>query len=218
MVALQRKNNVAASSPRDVFINCPFDSEFEPGFRALVFAVAACGFRVRCAKEMDDATETRIDKLYRIIEQSRFGIHDLSRTELDQTNRLPRFNMPLELGLFLGAKRFGDDEQRKKRAIVMDTEQYRFGKFISDLAGMDITPHGGDARTMVECARNWLVTVSQRRRIPPTAQLMDSYDRFMAGLAMIARGAGLNPAALAYPDFERLVLAWMKEERAAGSL
>jgi hypothetical protein len=91
-------------SARDVFINCPFDDDFAPGFRALVFGVIACGYRVRCAREVDDAAETRIEKLYRIIEQSRYGIHDISRTELDEASQLPRFNMPLELGMFLGAK------------------------------------------------------------------------------------------------------------------
>jgi len=39
-----------------------------------------------------------------IIRDSQFGIHDVSRVELDDANRLPRFNMPLELGLFLRAK------------------------------------------------------------------------------------------------------------------
>ena len=88
---------------------------------------------------MDDGTETRIDKLHRIIEQSRFGVHDLSRTQLDHVNGLPRFNMPLELGIFLGAKRFGGEAQKQKRCLILDTEQYRFQKFVSDLAGMDIT-------------------------------------------------------------------------------
>ncbi len=209
---------MAASSPRDVFINCPFDAQFALGFRSLVFAVLSCGFRARCAREMDDASQTRIDKLYLIIEQSRFGIHDLSRTELDRATNLPRFNMPLELGLFLGAKRFGDDTQRKKRALILDTEPFRFQKFISDLAGADPVPHGGDARRMVECTRNWLVTVSQRKTIPPTVPLLDSYDRFMAGLPVIARKAGLNAPTLIYADFERFVLAWVKEERLAGRL
>ena len=82
----------------NVFINCAFDEDFARGFEALVFAVIACGFNVRCAREMSDSSETRIDKLYRIIEQSPFSIHDLSRTQLDPVHRLPRFNMPLELG------------------------------------------------------------------------------------------------------------------------
>jgi hypothetical protein len=209
---------VAASSPRDVFINCPFDDEFEPGFRALVFAVWACGFRVRCAKEMDDAAQTRIDKLYNIIEQSRLGVHDLSRTELDPINRLPRFNMPFELGVFLAAKRYGDEEQKKKRALVLDIDRHRFAKFISDIAGMDITPHNNDPRTMVVCVRNWLLTVTRRKSIPSPALLLASFDRFSAGLPAIADTAGLDAATLLYPDYERLVLGWVRTERDSALL
>jgi hypothetical protein len=201
-----------ASAARDVFINCPFDDDYAPGFRALVFAVLACGFRARCAREMDDGTETRIDKLYRIIEQSRFGVHDLSRTELDKDHGLPRFNMPLELGIFLGAKRFGDGSHKQKRCLIIDTEQYRFQKFISDLAGMDVTPHRGDPRRMVECTRNWLVTASRRRSIPSNAVILDSFDRFAHGLPKIAQEAGLDGTALVFADFERLVLAWVKAD------
>ena len=91
------------------FINCPFDAAYAPIFDALVFAVFGCGFRARSARELDDGSQTRIDKLYGIIEECRHGIHDLSRTELDPIHNLPRFNMPPELGIDLGAKRFGDD-------------------------------------------------------------------------------------------------------------
>lgn len=201
-----------ASSSRDVFINCPFDVDFAPGFRALVFAVIACGFRARCAREMDDGSETRIDKLYGIIEQCRFGLHDLSRTELDKANRLPRFNMPLELGIYLGAKRFGDEAQKQKRCLILDVEQHRFQKFISDIAGMDVTAHSGSPRRMVECTRNWLVMASRRKSIPATGVLLASYDAFEAGLPTIARDAGLDSSTLVYPDYERLVLAWVKAE------
>lgn len=194
----------------NVFINCAFDDEFAPGFEALVFAVIACGFRVRCAREMSDASETRIDKLYRIIEQSPFSIHDLSRTELDAKHKLPRFNMPLELGIFLGAKRFGDEGNRHKRCLILDVEPYRYQKFVSDLAGMDITDHGGDPRRMVGRVRDWLVTVSARRAIPPTLAILENYDAFQVALPGITEDSGLDPNSLAYPDFERLVLSWVK--------
>ena len=49
-------------------------------------------------------------KIYGLIEECRYGIHDLSRTKLDEINALPRFNMPIELGLFLGAMRYGRKE------------------------------------------------------------------------------------------------------------
>jgi len=53
------------------------------------------------------AARRAVDKLYGLIEACRYGIHDLSRTELDKSHQLPRFNMPLELGIFLGARRYG---------------------------------------------------------------------------------------------------------------
>lgn len=214
----RRKVVVSASSPRDVFVNCPFDDQFAPGFRALVFAVFACGFRVRCAREMDDGSETRIDKLCRIIEQSRFGIHDLSRTELDRVSGLPRFNMPLELGIFLGAKRFGDDAQRKKRALILDAEPYRYQAFISDLAGIDPWAHGGEPRQMVRRTRDWLLVVSKRTAIPSPAPLLASYERFNEALLTIADSAGLDPLDVGYFDFECLVVAWLEQERADGLL
>src|SRR5258708_5683890 len=96
-----------------VFINCPFDRAYKPLFNSLVFATIYCGFRARCALEIDDGSQVRIDKIFAAIEECRFGIHDLSRTQLDNGTGLPRFNMPLELGMFLGAKRFGDRLQKR---------------------------------------------------------------------------------------------------------
>lgn len=129
-------------STDDVFINCPFDDDYSVTFNALIFTIYACGFRPRSAREVDDGAQTRIDKLFRIIEQCRYGIHDLSRTEMDAQHHLPRFNMPLELGLFLGAKQYGNEAQQDKRVLILDVEQYRYQRFISDLAGMDIHEHG----------------------------------------------------------------------------
>jgi hypothetical protein len=89
------------TSADDVFINCPFDLDYAATFQALIFTIYACGFRPRSARELDDAGQTRIEKLFNLIHECRYGIHDLSRTDLDATFGLPRFNMPLELGIFL---------------------------------------------------------------------------------------------------------------------
>ena len=113
-------------------------------FQALVFIIYACGFRPRSARELDDGAQARIETLYGLIEECRYGIHDLSRTEPDPISHLPRFNMPLELGIFPGAKRYGAAGQKAKRMLVLDVEQYRYQRFISDLAGMDIHEHRGD--------------------------------------------------------------------------
>ncbi|MEA3060593.1 MAG: hypothetical protein QOJ94_374 [Sphingomonadales bacterium] len=170
----------------------------------------ACGFRPRSARELDDAAQTRIEKIYDLIEECRHGIHDLSRTELDPENRLPRFNMPLELGLFLGAKRYGGKAQKPKRAMILDVEQHRYQKFISDLAGMDIHGHGGDPMRAVLQTRDWLANVS-RRELPSAARIQRVYGAFTDNLPEVASQLEFEPANLPYVDFERIVAQWLVE-------
>jgi hypothetical protein len=128
---------------RDVFINCPFDAEYKPLFEAICFTVSACGFTPRCALEEIDSGDTRIGKISRIIAGCALGIHDISRTESSGATGLPRFNMPFELGLFLGCKFFGGKAQRGKRTLVLDIEPYRYQRFLSDISGQDIEAHRG---------------------------------------------------------------------------
>ena len=101
------------------------------------------GLFARCALEASDSGEARIDKILAIIAKCKFGIHDISRTELSKNTKLPRFNMPLELGLFLGAKTFGPREARAKVCLILDRQKYRYQKFCSDIAGQDIEAHDG---------------------------------------------------------------------------
>lgn len=199
-------------SPDDVFINCPFDRDYSESFRAIVFAILACGFRPRSAREIDDGAQARLDKILDLIRQCRLGIHDLSRTELDADSGLPRFNMPFELGLFLAAKRLGGREQSRKRALILDTEAYRYQRFISDLNGMDVTAHGGDPIAVARAVRNWLANVTRRRLIGDEIVARD-YASFRDRLPQLATDAGLDPQAIPYIDFEFLVTDWLLSAR-----
>jgi len=104
----------------NVFINCPFDEEYKPIFDVIIFTVHDAGFVARCALEISDATQNRFEKIVKIISESKYGIHDISRTELDPLNSLPRFNMPLELGLFLGCRKFGSRKHSTKVCVILD--------------------------------------------------------------------------------------------------
>src|SRR5262245_60589749 len=117
------------ANEKDVFLNCPFDSGYRPVRNGLIFAVHDCEFLVRSALEVEDSGEVRVQKILRIIGESPFAIHDISRVESDPKTKLPRFNMPLELGLFLGAKAFGDATNQRKRCIVLDREPFRYQTF-----------------------------------------------------------------------------------------
>ena len=183
-----------------VFVNCPFDPPFQPIFDAIVFAILRCGFTPRCALETDDASENRFAKIQKIVEECRYGIHDISRTETNGEPPLPRFNMPLELGLFLGAKRYGDDVQKRKRILILDTERYRYQRFVSDLAGQDIHAHQNDPVEAISAVTGWLRTQS-RRAMPGGKRVADEFARFQSELPATLEALDLAPDEATFIDF-----------------
>ena len=196
----------------NVFINCPFDSDYKHLFDAMVFAVHDCGFIARCTLEEEDASEVRIDKIYNIIADCRYGIHDISRTQLDATSGFPRFNMPLELGIFLGAKKFGIEAQKRKKCLILDTEPYRYQQFVSDIAGQDIQAHNNNSREVIMHVRNWLRTASRRETIPSGGIIWERYQEFMEKLPQTAREARLIVEELIFNDYTLLVAQWLESK------
>ena len=177
-----------------------------------MFGVQDCGLVTRCALESDDGGEVRIDKLYRIIESCRLGIHDLSRTTLDRPNRLPRFNMPFELGLFLGAKRYGVGNQKRKSCLILDRDRYRIQVFCSDIAGQDVRAHHNDVAHALVAMRTWLQTaLPEPQHIPTAPALFQRYMAFGRQLPFMCHTRQLTPKALTFLDFRDVVDAWIAE-------
>ena len=195
-----------------VFINCPFDGEYRPIFEALVFAVHDCGFVARCALELEDGSQVRIDKIQQIIGACRLGIHDISRTELDSAWSLPRFNMPLELGLFLGAKRYGTGDQRRKLCLILDREPYRYQKYCSDIAGQDIRSHKGEPQEAVRIVRDWLrnATAGSRVVIPSGSVMVERYEAFQRALPLMCEKLRLERNELLFNDYTTVAAEWLK--------
>jgi len=182
-----------ASPSASVFINCPFDSRYQPLFEAIVFCVSACGFVPRCTLELTDAGEVRIENIYRLIDECHQGIHDISRTEVQgQPYGLPRFNMPLELGIFLGAKRFGK-HSAQKRVLILDREPYRYRRFISDIGGQDIQAHRRSPARAIRHVRDWLQSAPGKTAIPGGRKIWEDYRLFRRELPAIAEEAQLDP-------------------------
>lgn len=193
-----------------VFINCPFDDLYGPILDVLVFTVFDCGFEPRCAMEIDDSAQIRIDKIFSIINECKFSIHDVSRTELDPNTGLPRFNMPLELGMFLGARRFGGKQHREKSCIIMDTERFRYQTYISDISGQDIKAHQNDPRRAVGHVRGWLNDASGRKTIPGGAVIWKRYQSYLAELPDLCADAGLAVDEMTFNDKTNFASEWLK--------
>lgn len=192
-----------------VFLNVPFDTRYRRLSDALIFAVHDCGFIVRSALEIEDSGQARVDKILDIVEQSKFSIHDISRAGIDRNTKLARFNMPLELGFFIGAKRFGSRRDREKRCLVLDRERYRYRNFCSDIAGQDIRAHNDDPRDAIRAVRDWLNSHRSRELIPGGKAIFERYARFRAQLRAQARHAKLDHRELTFGDYTHLVVGWL---------
>jgi hypothetical protein len=194
---------------QNVFINRPFDDAYQPLFRALVFTVYAAGGKPRCALEVSDTSEVRIRRILRIIGECRFGIHDLSRTEVG-ANGLPRFNMPLELGIFLGCKEFGaKNVHQRKSCLVLDRERYRYQQFISDIAGQDPEVHHNDPLELIRRVRDWLRTETRDPAIQGADYYVGRYQALQADLPEICAASRLSPDTLQFPDLTHLITTWL---------
>lgn len=196
---------------RQVFINCPFDDAYAPLFRAIVFTIHAAGGKPRCALEVSDTSEVRLNRILRIIDECRLGVHDLSRTEPDADSGLPRFNMPLELGLFLACKHFGGNRHKRKSCLVLDREQYRYQQFISDIAGQDPQEHHDDVPTVIRRVRNWLRAATADAR-PGAEYFVSLYEAFLVELPQVCSDLHLSPDKLTYPDYAHVVTTWLTSE------
>ena len=69
----------------NVFVNCPFDSDYLSLLGPILFAIIDVGLMPRIALESLDSGRPRFDKIVALVEGSKFGIHDLSRIRAAMT-------------------------------------------------------------------------------------------------------------------------------------
>lgn len=185
-----------------VFINCPFDDDYGEMLRAIAFSVAACGYQPSCALDEADSGRIRFDKLKQLIAMADLAVHDLSRIEVSAETQTPRFNMPFELGLYLGARHFGGHRQKKKRALVLARSRREWAPTISDLAGVDPVFHGGRPDTAMRAVRDFLHAAPDGSMLPGETALVADHRRFLRDLPAIAEAARQTPdEALRYRNF-----------------
>jgi hypothetical protein len=165
----------------DVFINCPFDECYKPIFEAVHFSILSCGYNPRCALDEDDGTDLRFSKLCRIVAECPRSVHDLSRTQLNDLG-LPRFNMPFELGLVMGAKQFGGKKHKSKTALIMVAEPYRMPAYLSDLSGSDPSAHNGRAVDAIDKVRRYLHSRPLGAPLPGTQHIHEVLESFQSAL------------------------------------
>jgi hypothetical protein len=146
-----------------------------------------------------------------------WGIHDLSRVEVDASG-VPRFNMPMELGIHLGARLLGTARHKRKRALILEAKPHRYDAALSDISGQDIEVHANDAAEAIRCVRNWL---SEHRKpkeppLPGAAALLSDYRLFRKQARTVLREQRLDPLdRLPHNDFLFVVSDWIEKRAKA---
>jgi hypothetical protein len=189
-----------AAAP-SVFINCPFDPRYERLFVALISTLTALGLVPRSVLQVHGTTD-RLRRLYGLIRECEVSVHDLSYVRLSTTRpRVPRFNMPFELGLAAAAGLAG----ARHRWFVLERQPYRLQVSLSDVNGYDPYIHRGTPAGMIEAIANVFSKPGE-----PAMRLL--HDQF-AALESVARNLKRrerHSTLFAPRPFRGLVLAGMR--------
>lgn len=163
----------------NVFINCPFDDDYTQLLRPLLFSAVRAGLTVRIASETFDSGVARINRICKLIRESKYSVHDLSRLRASFKGEIHRMNMPFELGLDIGCRVFSRGIQSQKRCLILETEQYEYQKALSDLSNSDIKRHLNKPEEVVRQVRNWFVEV-EVGKLPSATVMWKKFNAFTA--------------------------------------
>ena len=109
--------------------------------------------------------------------------------------------MPFELGIDFGHKSFHPDGD-KKRILVLEKEQFRYQRALSDLSGCDIKQHNGSIPDLIRAVRDWFRETVKIRQAPGPTLIWNRFTDFMYVLHLDCLRKGFSES-----DFGRLSFA-----------
>lgn len=122
-----------------------------------------------------------MEKIVELIQESRYSIHDLSRLQAKSVNEYYRLNMPFELGIDYGLRKFNPN-YNDKRALILGTERYEYMKAISDINGFDIKHHDDSPLKLFECLRAWFSETVKVRDLNSSEKVFTDFIEYNKSL------------------------------------
>lgn len=158
-----------------MFLNVPFDSRYSSLFIALVAGLTGMGRKPRCVLEVESSGPSRLERIFQLIAGCGASFHDLSRVTVSGSQRVPRFNMPFELGLAYSLFR-----SQGHRFFVLEERPFRLQASLSDLNGYDPYVHGSTQAGVLRCVLDCLSG-------PSTTPSLIQLTRLTRSLGLVAR-------------------------------
>lgn len=185
---------------QSVFLNIPYDDQFEELYLAYIVGLTQLDLQINATLAVPN--QGRLDRIVRLIEESDVSIHDLSRIEL--SSGIPRFNIPLELGLALYRSYTTNG---RHRVFVFEKSAYRMLRSTSDINGIDAQIHKGRPKGGMVGLRN---IFHQPRRTTTVPEMLASYRAVKRRLPGLRRNAG-SPSLFEASVFNDLIVAALVE-------
>ena len=182
-----------------IFINCPFDDDYRPLLRALLFAVCFYGLSPKIASEESDMKSDRLRRIIKLMKSAKYSIHDLSRMCSRAEGEYYRMNMPFELGLDYGLC------GQRKSFLIFENNPYKLKIALSDVNGWDVSAHKEEAELIIQEFRKWYVannhTLSALLKSVSSEAIWVKYNEFHVGLEQYKRENRLKDAEISVAEY-----------------
>jgi hypothetical protein len=163
-----------------VFLNIPFDQDYEPLFVALISALVSIGRVPHCVLEIPDQGAGRLPRILALIRRFPVSVHDLSRI-----NQPVRFNMPFELGLAVALYHI----EKSPKFILLESKKFRLIKTLSDVNGYDPGIHRASAKGVISCI---LANLGKPSQNPDAQKVLRVHRRLWKIVPKLKRMYGRN--------------------------
>ena len=198
-----RRHNVASNRRvESVFLNIPYDAGFEDLYLAYIVGLTLLGLQINAALAVPN--QGRLNTIIKLIEASDFSIHDLSRIEV--SGGVPRFNMPVELGVALYRSH---TTKGRHRVFIFESRRYRAQRSTSDVNGIDAQIHKGTPKGIMSGLRN---VFRQAANVTTVPEMLASFRALKLRLPELRRNSG-SKSLFEAAVFQDLSLAAMVESQ-----
>jgi len=201
---------------KNVFINCPFDSEYNSLLRPILFTIVYFGFIPQIASQTADGGQQRINKILSLILKSKYSVHDLSRIRSQKPGELYRLNMPFELGIDYGCRQIPTGHLRRKRFLVLTARPHDYKKALSDLAGIDAKSHANKPDKAVLAIRNWFIDTVHLKKADSATAIWYKFMNFNDDFYERRKSEGFlkdDLKMMPVREYIAFIQAWIKNNR-----
>jgi hypothetical protein len=97
--------------------------------------------------------------------------------------------------------------KKDNKFLIIESQRFRYQKFISDLAGQDIRAHNDNIFEAISIVRNFL---SNTKMINPSPSIInEDYEKFVNDLPMLCKETNWIVNELTFAEFSFLVTTWL---------